>query len=792
MQKISQSSSKSLTNLFNAFKSGDIGSFADSLKDVGSNAKDILPNIGKMATTLVNPWTLAATAIVGGGTALINYNKNLEETLMRTEQFTGLSGNSLMSLRNGIKSVADTFGKDFNDILSSVDGLMSQFGISGEEALSIIKDGFVGGCDDGGKMFDLISKYSGAFKDAGISASEMVAIIGNTRSGIFNEQGMDLIAKGSAKIRKFGTDVQTALQSIGVDSDEMQRKLQNGETTTIQALQSISSKLSTLNPQSKEVGVVLQSIFEEQGAMAGYELVTALADVETSLDNVKKQTGSWGEAMEQLQESDRELENALSSLFHISDGGFSTMTTRLKADIYGGIAKVINAFIDLYNKNIMVRYAIEQIAFTFKTAWEIIKDILKIFSYKLQAIAEMIQGVLTLDWDQVKNGWEKGVKNILTTVADGFNKIKEEAIKSSNNVLNGQIEKVVIETETTTTSNNNNFSSNKGRSKTDKPTSSSKAITKEIKYALGSIKEYEEKLSKLNDELNNTNVSNERLQEILFEKDVIEEQIKALKERNGLLNVDKEIKYKVGSLADIQKQLQEAQAKIKLEIVGSERYNELAKLISDLTGKENVIKLQMESDTLDEATRKTNELKKAQEEAQRIAELNKQGYDALSSTFGNLGQAIGGTAGSFLQFTAQSIQAISQVIPQIVSLIAAKQGEALASGTASAAAMPFPANIAAMASIIATITGLFASFAGSFADGGIIGGQTTIGDFNLARVNKGEMILNSRQQGKLFSMLNNSGYYSNNENGGSVTFKIHGKDLVGTLSNYNKKTSKAL
>jgi hypothetical protein len=30
----------------------------------------------------------------------------------------------------------------------------------------------------------------------------------------------------------------------------------------------------------------------------------------------------------------------------------------------------------------------------------------------------------------------------------------------------------------------------------------------------------------------------------------------------------------------------------------------------------------------------------------------------------------------------------------------------------------------------------------SFADGGIIGGTTTIGDYNIARVNKGEMILN--------------------------------------------------
>ena len=72
----------------------------------------------------------------------------------------------------------------------------------------------------------------------------------------------------------------------------------------------------------------------------------------------------------------------------------------------------------------------------------------------------------------------------------------------------------------------------------------------------------------------------------------------------------------------------------------------------------------------------------------------------------------------------------------------AKEGEALASGTASAAGLPFPANIAAIASIVATITALFASIAGKFADGGIISGGSFHGDKLLARVNAGEMILN--------------------------------------------------
>ena len=161
---------------------------------------------------------------------------------------------------------------------------------------------------------------------------------------------------------------------------------------------------------------------------------------------------------------------------------------------------------------------------------------------------------------------------------------------------------------------------------------------------------------------------------------------------------------------------------------------------------------------------------------------------SMGNVFGSLGQAIGGTGGKMVEMAGQSMQAVAQIIPQIVALVGAKEAEALAGGTASAAALPFPANIAAIASIVATITGLFASFAGSFADGGIIQGGTFHGDNILARVNAGEMILNQKQQGNLFRALDSGGATG----GGirNVEFKISGSSLKGCLKNYDSKIDK--
>lgn len=122
--------------------------------------------------------------------------------------------------------------------------------------------------------------------------------------------------------------------------------------------------------------------------------------------------------------------------------------------------------------------------------------------------------------------------------------------------------------------------------------------------------------------------------------------------------------------------------------------------------------------------------------------------------------------------------------------VGTKQASAIASATASGAKLPFPANLAAIAAGIAAVVAAFAMIS-SFADGGIIGGNTTLGDMNIARVNKGEMILNGTQQKRLFSILDgNVSASPNNITSGNVKFEIKGSTLVGVLKNNNSKMNK--
>lgn len=123
----------------------------------------------------------------------------------------------------------------------------------------------------------------------------------------------------------------------------------------------------------------------------------------------------------------------------------------------------------------------------------------------------------------------------------------------------------------------------------------------------------------------------------------------------------------------------------------------------------------------------------------------------------------------------------------------AASGEAIANATASGAKLPFPANIAAIAAGVAAVIAALGAISGAFATGGIVGGSgasTTMGDNTIIRVNRGEMVLNNRQQARLFKMLDGGLSLNTTSAGGTVDFRISGSNLYGSLKNYSSMAKK--
>ena len=172
-------------------------------------------------------------------------------------------------------------------------------------------------------------------------------------------------------------------------------------------------------------------------------------------------------------------------------------------------------------------------------------------------------------------------------------------------------------------------------------------------------------------------------------------------------------------------------------------------------------------------------IESAEEHAKRLEDV----FELQLSTIRSMSSAFKTLGDSFDMPGLSAAGIIGEAIANIIKGYATASAQSATAGPWAWVAFT-AAGLAEVASVIAQIHSL-----SGFANGGIIGGNTTIGDHNLARVNAGEMILNTREQNRLWRVLNGTDNMSvNNINGASVTFKIKGSDLVGTIDNYNQKT----
>ena len=156
----------------------------------------------------------------------------------------------------------------------------------------------------------------------------------------------------------------------------------------------------------------------------------------------------------------------------------------------------------------------------------------------------------------------------------------------------------------------------------------------------------------------------------------------------------------------------------------------------------------------------------------------------IGSLMGNIQGATDNATAAWMNYFQSILQGTIALLPLLASVFEIKAME----GIAEQSKLPWPLNLIAMA---ATAAGLVASIANvpKFASGGIVSGSSFVGDNVIARVNSGEMILNTRQQANLFSMLD-GGARTNVQGTNVVKWRIEGRDLVGVLANQINKTSK--
>lgn len=273
----------------------------------------------------------------------------------------------------------------------------------------------------------------------------------------------------------------------------------------------------------------------------------------------------------------------------------------------------------------------------------------------------------------------------------------------------------------------------------------------------------------------------------------IEGTIKDLENRIANLNyaisvaLDDDSRIKLRQeLGELQDELDRRKGKYKIEL---EVYKP--------TTTSNTKTPEIKTDYLGDLSTINSEMNNLYETTKNLAEM-----DNPFEFFGALIRSVQGVQAMTKAMQELGIISQASALQQVTasSEVATANGVEAASAATAATANVFKAHsaipfvgIAIAGAMIAGMVAMIANARNSipkYAEGGIIGGATSLGDFNIARVNSGEAILNGSQQKRLFSILNGGGGLNSDVGSPEIKMVIKGSDLHTIISNYNKKTGR--
>ena len=162
------------------------------------------------------------------------------------------------------------------------------------------------------------------------------------------------------------------------------------------------------------------------------------------------------------------------------------------------------------------------------------------------------------------------------------------------------------------------------------------------------------------------------------------------------------------------------------------------------------------------------------EKLQTLANAGEAAKESWSDAMG----AISGIGGALAAIEDPAVKVLG-IIAEAIATVALSFAKALSKDTKLGVFGWIAAAAAGTAAMVATISSIKSATAGSYAEGGIVPGNSYSGDRLTANVNSGELILSASQQNVLASRLQNN----NNPQNLRLTATIKGTDIQLALNN---------
>jgi len=177
---------------------------------------------------------------------------------------------ALKTMTENAFRLRDVFGVDVSESVDAVKTLMTNFGISSEEAFDLLASGYQKGLDRSGDFLDTVGEYSVQFAAGGASAGEFFSLLDSGLQGgmLGTDKAADAFKEFRVRIADGSKTTADALAQIGINVDDLTAQMASGTISAADAFGIVQAALNaTEDPVVRmQAGVGLMGTqFEDLG-----------------------------------------------------------------------------------------------------------------------------------------------------------------------------------------------------------------------------------------------------------------------------------------------------------------------------------------------------------------------------------------------------------------------------------------------------------------------------------------------------------------------------------------------
>jgi len=306
---------------------------------VANGFDDISSGIGG-ATKVLGPYGIAVAGAITLGTGLVANGVAIEKEFSTLKKTLGTVDEQM---RITAKTTSSTFDVSLQDVGMTTDKISKLFNLTDKNGLEVLRQGMSKTTVSGDDFIKTFNEFSPIFKDMGLNAKQSTALVTELSNRGLGDKGSNAIKEFAGNFTDAGKAQVESLKGIGINYDDLSKKVQSGSMTQFDAMKVVSDKITKLGPDSNEAKIAMKAMFGGPGEDLGTEFQKTLSLVNTNLDELPSKVGDVKGATDKLITS---WETFKGVFVGGPDGNWFSQTI---ASMIDGLTSFLDMFNDIFN-----------------------------------------------------------------------------------------------------------------------------------------------------------------------------------------------------------------------------------------------------------------------------------------------------------------------------------------------------------------------------------------------------------------------------------------------------------